>query len=57
MKLNIPLHNTEVNLEIQALAAERWKYSSLYQFDMTPGELNKEFGVKAKRIVMSPAGI
>jgi len=30
IKLNIPPHNTEVNLEIQALAADRWEKSSLY---------------------------
>jgi hypothetical protein len=57
MKLNIPLQNTEVNLEIQSLVADRWEKSSLYQFNMMPGELNKQFGVKVKGIVMSPAGI
>ena len=54
-KLNIPLHNTEANLEIQALAADRWGKSSLYQLNMMPDELNKQFGVKRKGIVMPPA--
>ena len=57
LKLNIPLHNTEVNLEIQALAADRWEKNSAYQFNMMTGELNKQFGVKVKGIVMPPAGI
>ena len=57
MKLHIPLHNTEVNLEIQALATDRWERTYLYQFNTMAGKLNKQFGVKAKGVVMSPAGI
>jgi hypothetical protein len=55
MKL-ISLQNTSVNHEIQAFVAVRWENSLLCQFDMT-GELYKQFGLKAKRIAMSPAGI
>ena len=52
-----PVHNSEVNLEIQVLAADRWEKISLYQFNIMLCELNKHFGVKVKGIVMSSAGI